>query len=569
MQPLQNTVDYNKEKVQPSGQAQTQTKEQPVPERSFKDKAIDTGLNLGIDALDGTGEVLSNAFTGGMADMGIKGMQTLGQKLPFLKKIPGAARVAPYLMRDPRLAAIAGTGTAAYLGTNYLMDKSGAADGVANMIVGNKDYSQAGNLTEEQQKLMDQGFNPYKPIYNEHVRGPQYTDRSPSNIKGYERTPGFDAHIAAGGTEENYADRNADMNKPAPANTNQATPMLDNVMQNGVGPFQPGAIDIGANQPNLAAVQPPAQAQATQPNLQAVQPAPSAQVPQVPQYGDLTGTYKTQDGRNVGIFEGMSMRNEDGDLRYVSDEQVAAMQDRMDAQGAPVISGEREGNLTAFIDNMGNVQYGDQQTANGMNQIEAEYQKEDRAAHQRFLQSDAAKAMTARSLSNARADVAAQNAASQARVDRMNARPDFMEARPDVTNSADGLTDSQRRKIFPNPADRARSKAGLNQDGGSIADDRAQAQAKIAETNARIAALKERDPSKYEANVETVDGIMQGPQFKDLDPKQAAQVRTLLLLQLSGMGTDETMGEFDDIVFPAPAPPPPPPGEETEGSDSE
>ena len=135
----------------------------------------------------------------------------------------------------------------------------------------------------------------------------------------------------------------------------------------------------------------------------------------------------------------------------------------------------------------------------------------------------------------------------------------------DRGQSKDGLTDAQRRDIFMNPADRARSKAGLNEDGSSMEDSRAQAQAKIKETNARIAALKERDPSKYEANIEAVNGIMEGPQFKDLDPKAANRVRTLMLLQLSGLGTDETMIEFDDIVFPTEDKDPPSP----EGSDSE
>ena len=573
MQPLQNNVEYSKEKVQPLGQAQTQTKEQPVPERSFTDRAIDGGLNLGIDALDGAQNVLGNAFIGGMADAGIKGTQFVASKMPFLSKIPGAARVAPYLMRDPRLAAAAATGTAAYQGTKYLMDKTGAAEGIANMIVGNKDYSQVGNQTEEQKNLMDQGYDYNKPIYAKSQYGDQFNN-NPREITGYERTPGFQAHIQSGGTQESYANRNDDMPQgqggPAPQGgysnpnafnldyvvdtTGEANPMLRAGAQNPGPNAMQQPVDLNAYQPNLQTVQAPQQA--SQPNLQAVQQAPQAQAPGIPQQGDLVGSYQDSEGRNVGIFEGQSLRNKDGELTYINNEQLSDLENRMDAQGAPVISGEREGNLVPFMDNMGNVQYGDRQTANGMNAIEAQYQQEDKAAHQRFLQSDAAKQMTARSLDNARADVATRNAQSQAREDRMDARPDFMKARPGVSNSiesGDGLTDAERRKIFPNPADAARSKAGLRPDGSSMADANAQAELKRQETQARINALKERDPSKYEANIEVVNGIMDGPQFKGLDDAQKAKVKTLLMLELSGLGTDETEFEFDGIVYPEPA----------------
>jgi hypothetical protein len=569
MQPLQNNVDYSKEKMQPLGEAQTQTEEQPAPERSFTDRVIDGGLDLGIDALSGAENVLGNAFIGGMADAGIKGTQFVASKMPFLSKIPGAARVAPYLMRDPRLAAAAATGTAAYQGTKYLMDKTGAAEGIANMIVGNKDYSKTQDQQSEEMRLLEQGYNPYKPLYNENRRGPQYTNRSASNIIGYERTPGFDAHIAAGGTEESYANRNDNMPQdqggPTPqggyANPNgfdlgsmaKGNPMMAPGAQNPVPNEMQQPVDIDAYKPNLQAVQ--AAKEASQPNLGMVQPAPQAQppaeVPGIPQYGDLVGSYKDKDGRNVGIFEGMPMRNEQGELTYIGDDQVAAMQDKMDAQGAPVISGKKEGNLVPFIDNMGNVQYGDKQTANGMNAIEAEYQREDKEAHQKFLQSDAAKEMTARSLQNARADVAAQNEASRAREARMNARPDFNAPRRGATDSADGLTAAQRRRMYPNPADAERSKRGILPDGTSMEAARKAAELKQKETQARIDALKEKDPSKYEANVEVVNGLMDGPQFENLDDAQKARVKTIMMMELMGIGTDETQFEFDGIVYPS------------------
>jgi len=595
MQPLQNVTD-NKDKMQLLGQAQTQTKDQRLEgqEPGLKDRFIDGTIDFGIGGLDAAEDAVSTGFDGFLVDSAIKLGQKHIPKIPGISRIPGAARLAPYLMRSPQAAAIGATAVGSYGLGKAFTEATGLDDKVANMIVGNKDYSGSGNITGEQQKLMDQGFNPYEPTYNEHSRGPQYTDKSASNINGYERSPGYTRWIEMGGTDETYARRNAGYNgreqtpefkahvaaggnevsfaaqpqgpSGGPTNTNQATPMLDDVMQNGIGPFQPGAIDIGANQPNLAqsAVQAAsnpnleavkAAGQAPQPNLGAVEQAPPAQIPGVPQHGDLVGSYQDRDGRNVGIFEGMPMRNEQGELTYIGDDQVAAMQDRMDAQGAPVISGEKEGNLVPFIDNMGNVQYGDKQTANGMNAIEAEYQREDKAAHQRFLQSDAAKQMTARSLENARADVAAQNAQSQAREARMNARPDFNEARPGVTNSLDGLTSSQRRRMYPDPADAERSKRGILPDGTSMEADRKAKELKMKETQARIDALKDKDPSKYEANIDVVNGLIQGPQFENLDDAQKARVKTIMMMELMGIGTEETQFEFDGIVYPEPVSP--------------
>jgi hypothetical protein len=77
------------------------------------------------------------------------------------------------------------------------------------------------------------------------------------------------------------------------------------------------------------------------------------------------------------------------------------------------------------------------------------------------------------------------------------------------------------------------------------------AELKQKETQARIDALKEKDPSKYEANVEVVNGLMDGPQFENLDDAQKARVKTIMMMELMGIGTDETQFEFDGIVYPS------------------
>jgi hypothetical protein len=105
--------------------------------------------------------------------------------------------------------------------------------------------------------------------------------------------------------------------------------------------------------------------------------------------------------------------------------------------------------------------------------------------------------------------------------------------------------------MYPNPADAERSKRGILPDGTSMEAARKAAELKQKETQARIDALKEKDPSKYEANVEVVNGLMDGPQFENLDDAQKARVKTIMMMELMGIGTDETQFEFDGIVYPS------------------
>ena len=56
--------------------------------------------------------------------------------------IRGAAKLAPAFMANPKLGTMAAVGYGSYKGTEYLMDKTGAADALGKMIAGgNKDYA--------------------------------------------------------------------------------------------------------------------------------------------------------------------------------------------------------------------------------------------------------------------------------------------------------------------------------------------------------------------------------------------------------------------------------------------
>ena len=505
---------------------------------------------FGQDVVQGGLNVLEPAMYGSLANPAAE--KLLGKapgvvnafnkaKAPALLR-GAAARAAPALMAKPGLGTMAAVGYGSYKGTEYLMDKSGAADALGKMIAGgNKNYNISPDQQSKNDALLEKGFNPFEPMKDR--RG---------NIKGYERTPGYNQFIGQGGTPEGYANRNADMQQP--------------LMQEQAPQVMPQAAPA-AETPNVGAVQ---EAPAVQPNLEAVQGMPAAD-PQAPKMGDLVGSYQDAQGRNVGIFEGMPLRDENtGELTYITNDQLSALEGSMDKAGMPVISGEKGAGLKPAIDPAtGDVFFADPDQANRMNAAEGQQRDADRQAQLKAINNLIESGESSRRIRAAQQAgpeerfVSYYDQDSKKRQEKAMQPSTFNDAKRSSSSSKDGLTDAQRARIYGRGTPEAEaSKAGINPGtGNTYANEQAERERKAAESEARIAEMKEGNPSVFEEASETVDGIMGLPQYKDLTPEQKSQIRNNLLMSLLGIKENEQENILD---ITDPLPPPPPDGTETD-----
>ena len=504
---------------------------------------------FGDDLTQGAINVVNPAMYGTLANPAAEkllgkapGVVNTFNKVKSPAVIRGAARLAPAFMANPKLGTMAAVGYGSYKGAEYLMDKTGAADALGKMIAGNnKDYTVSPEQQSKNEALLDKGFNPFKPIKNR--RG---------TITGYERTPGYNQFIAQGGTPEGYANRNADMPQP---------PTQDQMPQTAPA----------AGTPNVNAVQ---EAPVPQPNLGAIEGMPAAN-PQQPKVGDLIGSYQDAQGRNVGIFEGMPLRDENtGELTYITNDQLKSLEDSMDKAGISVISGQKEAGLKPAIDPAtGDVFFANPDQADRMNAAEGQQRAADRQAQlnaiNRLIESgeSSRRIRAAQQAGPEERFVSYYDQDSKARQERAMQPSTFNDVKRSSPRSKDGLTDAQRARIYGRGTPEAEaSKAGINPaTGNTYANEQAERERKAAESEARIAQMKEGNPSAFEEASETVDGIMELPQYKDLTPEQRAKIRNNLLMSLLGIDTDTQEGIVD---ITDPIPPPPPDGANT-GTDTD
>ena len=72
----------------------------------------------------------------------------------------------------------------------------------------------------------------------------------------------------------------------------------------------------------------------------------------------------------------------------ITAEQIAGLENRMDAGGMPVVSGTNAPGLVRAMDNMGNIQFANPEQANAMNATMGETIRAEKEAQQKAINSD-------------------------------------------------------------------------------------------------------------------------------------------------------------------------------------
>jgi len=402
-------------------------------------------------------ETLTPGFAATSAIPAIIGAKT---SVPFLSR--GAA-----FLGMPKLAALAG----GYSVGNFLDNQFDISGKIANLYGKMAGGTNRGPMTDKERDLIAKGFNPTKPIFG--GRG---------KITGYEKfnNPVVDepADSAAAPTTE----------APAVAPTPELPTVPASVAQTPIPEQAPVPFQT-----------PKTEAEALAPR------GPGFTDQQMAAPGTALGAYTLPpleeggDPRIMGIVRAPTAENPMAtQTQEISMEDLNRLEAQQAEQGNPVISGEPAPGLKPFIDASGNVAFADANTAARMNALEGQRRQEDRAAQQRFLQSDAAKEMSNRQLQRVQQGGSFAQA-SRDREARMDAKPDFNEVqRGKASVGKDGLTDAQRRKAYPDPAMRAQSKAGLL---GNIVEQ------KQLELDA-LKVLERDDPTRFEYNKQVVMDIV-------------------------------------------------------------
>ena len=491
------------------------------------------------------------------------------EPLQFLAKKAGAN-----LLGRGAAAAAAGTGflpvmgaTGAYYAGNALGkaidNKYGVSDKIADFITnpsGKEEQQQDGDLRRD---LMKRGLDINKPIMKNPMARPGMQDYGV--VSGYgemDITPGKENMYNLGPQHSMYDPNRA----PAPV----AAPVA--------APVTPG-------QPNLSAVPgapTDAAAPVAQPNLAAVQPA-APQGPQGPQKGDLIGSYLGKDGSNIGMFEGMPNAP-------ITAEQLAGLENRMDAGGMPVVSGTNAPGLVRAMDSMGNIQFANPEQANAMNATMGETIRAEKAAQQRAINSDYMRERGNAAIRNmqANAPINYYDQASRQAQESIANRPDFSQAFSGVGSagvssggaSRDGGDRGGSSEDKPSDFGDARPSQNVPSDvrtalsipagdrtakqnkrvaawegstqgkemGGAAGyaesqmtpQERADMQLERNKVQAQIDSYKSENPDKYQQAKGIIDAVLQGDMYKNLSPAQKSEVKSLMMLQYMGVDVGET-----------------------------
>ena len=221
----------------------------------------------------------------------------------------------------------------------------------------------------------------------------------------------------------------------------------------------------------------------------------------------------------------MPLRDENtGELTYITNDQLKSLEDSMDKAGISVISGQKEAGLKPAIDPAtGDVFFANPDQADRMNAAEGQQRAADRQAQlnaiNRLIESgeSSRRIRAAQQAGPEERFVSYYDQDSKARQERAMQPSTFNDVKRSSPRSKDGLTDAQRARIYGRGTPEAEaSKAGINPaTGNTYANEQAERERKAAESEARIAQMKEGNPSAFEEASETVDGIMELPQYKD------------------------------------------------------
>ena len=281
-------------------------------------------------------------------------------------------------------------------------------------------------------------------------------------------------------------------------------------------------------------------------------------------------------------------------------------------------AGRPEG-MKPFVNAMGQVEYADPQTAASMNQIEAQRIQEQKAAQQRAIQSIASRGVipqeaqqgspqanfiermkTAEENPLSEQEIAQGQAmaqsmgttfnpetgysrdaflqdrakprasapaggdsfaqASRDREARLDSKPGFNDVKRGSSSGADGLSDSQRNKIYGRGSKEAeQSKAGINpQTGVRYAQEREDQERQAAYDDAKIASLEQSDPTKLEQAKAQALELMRTMDFGGDKALRDLTYRQTLIFLLG------KMDQFDSEALLNPMPTPPIPSDSTE-----
>lgn len=523
-----------------------QPKKTPEPDKQDAvENAIDGATRVGGDILGASAE----------ASLGTAATKFLAPR------VLGAAGTA---LGSSAALPLAAAGYTAYQ-TGKALDREFDISGkIANVISGPSAPQQDG---DQRRDLMKQGLDINKPIMKQPMARVGTQDYGV--VSGYgelDITPGKENMYNLGPQHSMYDPNRA----PAPVAAPVAAPA-------------PAPAPVTSGQPNLSAVPgtpTDAAAPVAQPNLAAVQPA----APQGPQKGDLIGSYLGKDGSNIGMFEGMPNAP-------ITAEQLAGLENRMDAGGMPVVSGTNAPGLVRAMDNMGNIQFANPEQANAMNATMGETIRAEKEAQQKAINSDYMRERGNAAIRNMRANAPINyyDQASRQAQESIANRPDFSRAFSGVGSagvssggaSRDGGYRGGSSGDKPSDFGDARSSQNVPSDvraalsipagdrtakqnkrvtawegstqgkemGGAAGyaesqmtpQERADQQLERDKVQAQIDSYKSESPDKFQRIQETIDANLQGDRYKNLSPAQKEQIRNAMILQ--SLGIDE--GEMD------------------------
>ena len=277
-------------------------------------------------------------------------------------------------------------------------------------------------------------------------------------------------------------------------------------------------------------------------------------------------------------------------------------------QTIPGPAGRPDG-MKPYINAMGQVEYADPQTAIKMNEIEARRIQEEKAAQQRAIQSIASRGAIPQSAqegspqanfikrmqtakenpltdeekaqfqaqaksmgttfdessgfsrdaflkdrASSRASAPAGGSefaqASRDREARLAAKPDFNAVKRSKSSGADGLSDSQRSKIYGRGSkEYEMSKAGINpQTGRRYADEQQELERQNAYDDARIASLERTDPTKLQEAKNQALALMDTMDFGGDENARNSTYRQILMQLLTNIDSFDASAILDPIA---------------------
>jgi hypothetical protein len=265
-------------------------------------------------------------------------------------------------------------------------------------------------------------------------------------------------------------------------------------------------LNLPTSTESLSANNPTAPTASTTPNLNAIKTPDATGQATFSLPGGGMGFVPDLSGSEKSVRESIRPATEE--------QQAAVIRAIQTAPAGPTISSIRtEDAPAAFMDpnNPGSLLYGNQETADRFNEQARQQMQQSIEASQR-----ASKEVTERMLARAQGEVSAREAESRAREQRAAKRSEMFlppEERSDAGKKR--FTDAQLRRMYPDEADRAKAKVGINPrtDETFESEDAAReqetrlAQQQIAANDAQLEQFRKENRPEYDIALETANNI--------------------------------------------------------------